>query len=257
MSNTTVIADQWFELHRLDHRITLIRESHVAGWLRCNIWHVQGRDRDLLIDTGMGVRSLKREISALRDRPVICVSTHAHFDHIGGAHEFACRMGHASEADIHQTPDRLNTGDWAPFVRAETFSALPWAGFDHKTYSVTPAPLTDFLDDGDVIDLGDRHFNILHLPGHSPGSIALLEPRTGTLFSGDTIYDGALYDTAYHSDKTQYQESLRRLKSLPLNVVHGGHFGSFDRSRLRTLIDAYLAGDNTILDPTDWVSRQL
>ena len=257
MTTTSAIADQWYELHRFADNVTLIRERHVASWLRCNIWHIQGRTHDLLIDTGMGVRPLKQEISMLRNRPVICVSTHAHFDHIGGAHEFDQRLGHRSEADIHRSPNQSNTGGWAPFVRAETFTALPWEGFHFYAYSVRPAPLTGFLDDGDVIDLGDRHFKILHLPGHSPGSIALFEQRTGILFSGDTVYDGALYDTVYHSDKALYRESLSRLRALPLNVVHGGHFESFDQSRLQTLVDDYLSGSSVIGDPAAWVGRQL
>jgi len=257
MTSRKTVANRWYELHSVDNDITLIRETHVAPWLRCNVWYIKGRDRDLLIDTGMGVKPLKAEISGLRERPVVCVSTHAHFDHIGGAHEFDCRLGHPSEADIHRAPDQKNTGDWTPFVRAETFTALPHEGFRYEDYTVTPAPLTGFLDEGDVVDLGDRHFEILHLPGHSPGSIALLERRTRTLFSGDTLYDGALYDTVYHSNREQFRDSLGRLATMQLDVIHGGHFDSFGRSRMQTLIESYLAGDNVIDDPAAWVGNQV
>ncbi len=254
---TTRIAEYWYEVHPVSDGISLIRETHVATWLRCNIWHVRGRDHDLLIDSGMGVRPLKRELPQLTERPVTCIATHAHFDHIGGQHEFDCRLGHRSEADIHATPTRENTADWGPFVRAETFSALPHSGFDYRTYSVTPAPLTGYLDEGDVVDLGNRHFQVFHLPGHSPGSIALYEESSRTLFSGDTIYDGALYDTVYHSDKALYRQSLERLRSLPVNVVHGGHDDSFGAGRLVELIDDYLSGGNTIVDADAWINSQI
>ena len=221
------------------------------------MWHLQGRTHDLLIDSGMGLRSLKQEISALTERPIICISTHAHFDHIGGAHEFERRLGHRSEAEIHASPDKYNTSDWGPFVRAETFSALPYEHFRYEDYTVRAAPLTGYLDEGDVLDTGDRSFHVMHLPGHSPGSIALYEKNKKRLFSGDVVYDGALFDTVYHSNKEAYRESLRRLKELPVEEVHGGHYDSFGRSRMIELIDDYLAGKNTIQDPDDWVSAQL
>ncbi len=250
-------ASDWYEVHPVGDGISLIRETHVAPWLRCNIWHVRGREHDLLIDSGMGLRPLKKEVSLISGRAVACIATHAHFDHIGGQHEFETRLGHRSEAGIHAAPTRDNAADWAPFIRAETFSALPHDGFDYREYSVTPAPLTGYLDEGDVVDLGDRHFRVLHLPGHSPGSIALYEQATGTLFSGDTVYDGALYDTLYHSDRTLYRQSLERLRSLPVSVVHGGHEDSFGRERLLRLIDDYVDGKNRIGDAGDWVSRQI
>ena len=45
-----------------------------------------------------------------------------------------------------------------------------------------------------MVDIGNRHFEVLHLPGHSPGSIGLWEEASGTLFSGDAVYDGPLLD---------------------------------------------------------------
>jgi glyoxylase-like metal-dependent hydrolase (beta-lactamase superfamily II) len=81
---------------------------------------------------------------------------------------------------------------------------------------------------------------VLHLPGHSPGSIGLWEERTGILFSGDAIYDGELIDYAYHSDPKAYIRTMRRLREMPATVVHGGHFPSFGRERLRALAQAFL-----------------
>ena len=203
------VAVGWYEVHHISNDISLIRETHVASWLRCNIWHIRGRDRDLLIDSGMGLRPLKKEVAQLTEKPVIAVSSHAHFDHIGCAHEFDCRLGHKSEAHIYAAPNEQNTAGWNAFVRAETFSALPYEGFKPEEYDVKAAPLTGHIDEGDVLDLGNRNFRILHLPGHSPGSIALYEENTQTLFSGDVIYNNDLFDTVYHSDRTIYRESLQ------------------------------------------------
>jgi glyoxylase-like metal-dependent hydrolase (beta-lactamase superfamily II) len=83
---------------------------------------------------------------------------------------------------------------------------------------------------------------VIHTPGHSPGGIALWERRTGILLSGDIVYDGPLIDDTYHADLDDYEASLRRLEQLPVSVVHGGHFPSFGRVRLRQLIHEYLDG---------------
>ena len=91
-----------------------------------------------------------------------------------------------------------------------------------------------------MLDLGDRAFEVLHLPGHSPGSIGLWEAATGVLFSGDAVYDGPLLDELDGSDVVAYVATMRRLRELPVGVVHAGHEASFGRERLVELCDAYL-----------------
>ncbi len=82
---------------------------------------------------------------------------------------------------------------------------------------------------------------MLHLPGHSPGSIGLWDARERVLFSGDAIYDGPLLDELPGSDIPDYVATMKRLRDLPVDVVHGGHEPSFGRARLIELCDAYLA----------------
>ena len=240
------VADSWYEIHDIGG-VSHILETHVVAWMRCNMWLVKGRDRDLLIDSGMGLRPLKTEIAALRERPVVAICSHCHFDHIGCSHEFEMRLGHRSEAAVHAAPDLDNSCARA-WIAGELLTALPYAGYSLSQYRITPAPLIGHLDDGDVIDTGDRVFNVLHLPGHSPGSIALYEKSTRTLFSGDVIYDGLLIDSAWHSDPQIYRDSLHRLRELPVEIVHAGHEPSFGRDRLHQLIDTYLQGDMRIAD---------
>ena len=251
------VARDWYQATPIGAGITLIHEIHVASWLRCNIWHVRGRDADLIIDTGMGLRPLTAEIAQLAERPQTAIMTHSHFDHAAGLHQFEHRCGHPEEAAIMAEPTARNTVADSGYVRAETFTALPWEGFSHHDFRVKPAPLTRLLDDGDVLDLGDRVFDVLHLPGHSPGSIALYERKTEILFSGDVIYDGALIDDLYHSDPAVLAESHARLRELPVSVVHAGHFNSFGKGRLIALLDEYKAGGLRVGDPGNWIAGEL
>ena len=124
-------------------------------------------------------------------------------------------------------------------VRLES-PETPAADYDLDGYRVQSAPVTGTVEDGSVLDLGDRAFEVLHLPGHSPGSIGLYERATKTLFSGDAIYDGPLIDDCYHSNLDDYIRTMRRVRDLPARIVHGGHFPSFGRERLRDLAQAFL-----------------
>jgi glyoxylase-like metal-dependent hydrolase (beta-lactamase superfamily II) len=248
----------WFERRAVGGGITHITEPHVDPFLRCNCWHVRGRDADLLVDTGLGIVSLLAyAVDLFAGRRVIAVATHYHFDHVGSLHEFDERLIHGSEAEIIE--DRARIDGWLRFDRepnaaplqveeagyvlpadGELLSAVPTADFDRGAYSVVPCTATRTIDDGDELDLGDRIFQVLHLPGHSPGSIGLWEEETGVLFSGDAVYDGPLLDENANSDIAAYRDTMRRLAVLPVNVVHGGHEPSFGRARLVELCDAYL-----------------
>jgi glyoxylase-like metal-dependent hydrolase (beta-lactamase superfamily II) len=230
----------WYETIRMSDDVTLIHEPWIKPFYRCNMWHVRGRDRDLLFDTGLGHVSLRSYVPLVTGRPVVCIASHTHFDHIGSHHEFDDRRVELSEAEILADPRR----EWTLADRYATddmFERRP-AGWAAAAYRIPPAPATTALADGDRIDLGNRAFEVIHTPGHSPGGIALFEARTGILLSGDIIYDGPLIDDAYHSNRIDYALTLEKLRPLRVEVVHGGHFPSFGPVRYRQIIDEYLAG---------------
>ena len=66
------------------------------------------------------------------------------------------------------------------------------------------------------------------------------EAASGTLFSGDVVYDGPLLDELDGSSIADYLHTMERLRSLPVSVVHAGHNDSFGRDRLVELTDAYI-----------------
>lgn len=237
----TIPPKDWYRQRSAGDGITWIDEPNILEFYRCNIWHVRGRDRDLMVDSGMGVVSLREWVPLVSERPLDAVASHTHFDHIGCHHEFDCRLCHAAEADILAAPSRASTlAD--PYVTDAIFEALPEVPYSSITYAVKRAPATRILQDGDVIDLGDRHFEVIHTPGHSPGGIALWEAATGVLIAGDIVYNGPLIEDCYHSDAADYVRSMERLLRLPVRVVHGGHFPSFSGERLGQIITGWLKG---------------
>ena len=234
--------DSWYETRSLSDGVTWIYEPFIKDYYRCNIWHVRGRERDLLIDSGMGVVSLREQVALLAERPILAVASHTHFDHIGTHHEFPHRAVHPAEADILAHPTRGNTVAEKYVADNSIFTALPPGDWQALRYEVLPAPAQTMLIEGSIVDTGDRSFEIFHLPGHSDGSIALYERATETLFSGDVIYDGELaYDVENAAEMQLYVASMKRLLDLPVRVVHGGHYPSFGRDRMLAIARAFLA----------------
>jgi len=248
------IAEQWFVRTSADHGVSLITEPHVHPLLRCNVWHVRGARFDLVIDTALGVSPI-RSVIEQQDLPeLVVVATHSHGDHVGGLHEFDQRIVHALEAgdvaaasmatvEVGHYPESV----LAPYRDAgyefdDLFiDAVPTGGLAATVFEVAAAPATRIVEDGDVIDIGDRVFEVMHLPGHSPGSIGVWEQATGILFSGDAVYDGPLLDELEGANKEDYLATMERLRQLPVSVVHGGHEPSFGRDRLLEICDTYLA----------------
>jgi glyoxylase-like metal-dependent hydrolase (beta-lactamase superfamily II) len=231
----------WWRVRGVGDGVTWIDEPHVREFYRCNVWHVRGRDRDMLVDSGMGVVSLRNWVPVVTERPLEAVASHTHFDHVGCHHEFPCRSCHGAEAHLLRAPTRENTfAD--KYVTDDIFTALPPEPYRSSTYAVAAAPATRLLWDGDVVDLGDRRFEVIHTPGHSPGGIALWEAATGVLFSGDIVYDGELIEGTSAQEQDQYIRSMERLLALPVRVVHGGHFPSYSGERHHAIIRDWLEG---------------
>lgn len=249
------MAERWFDVIAHDDGITQFVEPHAHRIIRCNIWHVRGRDRDLVVDAGIGVASLAEAMGTLRRRATVCVATHVHYDHVGGLHEFEHRLMHPAgaaqmTAGLVRMPLRWSAFEPAMVAAArsigyaidrdEMLDALPRDRFDVDDFHSVGAPATGVVDEGSRIDLGDRCFEVLHLPGHTEDSIGLWEADTQTLFAGDAVYDGPLIDFLPESRIDDYVATMRRLRDLPAAVVHAGHDPSFGRGRLVELTENYL-----------------
>ena len=251
-----VATGDWFARRKVDDRTWHLWEQHAHPFLQCNVWLVRGRARSLLVDTGLGIVSLTEAARDLFDQPIAAVATHYHFDHVGSLHEFSDRYAHPEAAPFLASAEEIGGGlrkrGFEPFVWEyfeasgyvlpdELLTALPTADFDVDAYAVAPCVANHQLEEGDTIDLGDIAFEVLHLPGHSPDSIGLLDRASGTLFSGDAIYDGPLIKGFYDGGPEAYIATMERLRELPVTVVHGGHEPSFGRDRLVELCDQFLA----------------
>ena len=261
LPSATSRDEPWFAATPAGAGVTLLTEPFVDEFLRANLWLV-ARPRPRPAD-----RQRQRHRSRCCRRcapckskpgkPLLAVVTHAHSDHMGGLHEFADRLVHRLEAEA-----LARAADAACLVSADPPTSLeprsPQDGLraarraDHGVaagglrpgglQSSSGRPRPHVLDEGDTIDLGDRVFAVLHLPGHSPGSIGLWEEKTGILFSGDAVYrDGPLLDQMPGSDVGAYLKTMERMRELPVSIVHAGHDPSFAQTELTGITEHYLA----------------
>lgn len=242
---------RWFRVSDVGDGVTLVEEPYVDPLLSANIWHVRGRDRDLVVDAGLGVVSLRAQLPWLFEHDPVVVLSHAHLDHMGGAHEFAdCRV-HAAEAAQVRRPEPvslagprlleilgLDAGEEP--VPDLLLTAVPDADYDPGAYALEGVPGVTALGDGDVVDLGDRQLRVLHLPGHTPGSINLHDAEAGHLFTGDVLYDGGLIDTCVGSDIEAYVGTMRAVLEVPLTRAFPGHGSILDRREVRRIATDYV-----------------
>jgi hypothetical protein len=159
-----------------------------------------------------------------------------------------CFLIIGSERDILVHSGRSVAGDqidalWRSGIELSEFmvDAVPCSNYDLEAYYRGPVEPTDLVEEGDVIETGDCRFEVLHLLGPSPGSIALWEPTTGSLYAGDAIYDGVLIDTVPGASPLAYLSTMERLKGLTLREVFGGHNDPMSRSRMMEVFDAFVA----------------
>ncbi len=206
------VAQEWYEVYKISHDTLAIYEPF--QFEEAISYLVIGKEKGILIDTGTGIGDLRKLVQELTDLPVSVVNTHTHWDHIGANSQFdsiACFNHPECIKKLLQgvKNDRLRssiTGD-------SIWKSLP-EEFDSDTWEIPPAKPTDLLEDGDIIDLGvGRELEVIYTPGHSPGSICLLDKKIRLLFSGDTFFPGPLYAYPADVDIGQYRASIDLLKS--------------------------------------------
>jgi glyoxylase-like metal-dependent hydrolase (beta-lactamase superfamily II) len=147
------------------------------GMVKCYL--LAGKERALLIDTGNGVGDLKALVSSLTDRPVMLVNTHADGDHTG------CN-------------DQFDT----PYLHPSEFSY-----FEERN----PGKAHLALPDNARVYLGERWIEVLLIPGHTCGSIALLDEERKYLFSGDMVSESPIFMFGAQRSMLAYYASLERL----------------------------------------------
>ena len=237
--------EQPFSVKKVHDGVFMLREVFFEALNQANIWLVQGSSSDLVIDTGIGLWDLQgflRQQGLIGEKPVQAVATHMHYDHSGGLHQFEKFSIHYLEADAIRNGNQYDMARF--FLRNADIAVPPSEGWKFSDYRVKAAEPSTVLEEGHVFDLGNRSLRVLHFPGHTAGSIGLIDEKARILFSGDTVYESnPLIDFLPTSDVNSFVQSCRRLQNLSnhVDVVFPGHGDSFDSRRLHELASDYIS----------------
>lgn len=177
-----------YKIIQIDSQTWRIEDQGVRFFL------LTGDSEALFIDSGMTVHNLKEIAKSLTSLPVRLLNTHADPDHIGGNQEFeTVYMNPAELSNYHKT--------------------------QHRTGSITP------VWDGDIIDLGNRPLQVITLPGHTPGSIALLDVTRKVLIGGDPVQDGSIFMFGIQREIHAYRHSLEKLEKFTdkFDLIYPSH----------------------------------
>ena len=210
---------EWFTVGRIDAQTYVISEPR--HWERPHCYLLEGSERSLLIDTGLGICDISVPVSELTSKHVTAALTHVHWDHIGGLWHYGDFCAHAAELSW------LTGGFPLPAAAVREMLARGYVlpeGFDTAKYELFQGAPARLLEDGDVIDLGGRRIEAVHTPGHSPGHLCYYERERGYLFTGDLVYEGTLYASYPSTDPAAYLASLERVAALPAGRLSPGHY---------------------------------
>jgi glyoxylase-like metal-dependent hydrolase (beta-lactamase superfamily II) len=210
------VATDWFEVYRAADGVFAIAEPHqfqeVISYL------IVGSDRALMFDTGLGLAPIRPVVEQLTSLPVEVLNSHTHFDHVGGNAEFdriAAMDTPYTKANARGFGHEALAGEVAP----TSFCKGPPKDADTAGFRTRPWTKTRSVAGGDKIDLGGRVLEVLHVPGHTPDALALLDRVNGLLWTGDSYYDGTIWLYVPETSLDDYERSMAILASVSVPAL--------------------------------------
>lgn len=223
---------EWFDVTQPRENVYRIREG--APQLPCHSYLLVGGGDALLIDTGLGIGALRGLVEDLAGSTPAVMLTHAHWDHLGAAHEFDEVFVHPSERhpdgtvslDVFEARFAHRPGIFLDAWR-DAGRDLP-TGFDPESYRIRPTSTVGTVEGGDRVERAGRMLEVVEVPGHSPGQVALIDRDAGIGFGGDVLEPGGtVYAHFAGCDLAAYRESLSQLIDLrddgAFDVLLTGH----------------------------------
>ncbi len=195
----------------------------------CSAYLLVGDKCGLVIDTGFAVENIRAYVQTLTEKPVdMVVNTHGHFDHTAGNGRFP---------QVYMNE------------RALPAAKTPYPSLNPSDY-IVDYPVT-FVGDGYCFDLGDRKVEVIEIPGHSMGDIALLDKKGRILFSGDEVGDRVAFIWMQNEPQPTVEQHFRNMQKLSSRKDEFDHvcFGHNEGCQMTdaSIIEDYLENDIRIM----------
>ena len=173
-------------------------QSMAPGNPTGNSYLIIGEKSAVLFDLAVNLPDIHEYVKTLTDKPVKLVLSHGHYDHCYHLEKFR---------DVWMHPND-------EFLLRQGMLGMP---------PVDPCPSIHYLNNGDVIELGNHLLEVIHIPGHTPGSILLLDKKYRLLFSGDTCARRLLYGLHGVIPFKDFCQTLKRLQEKEFDVFYSAH----------------------------------
>ena len=198
---------------------------------------------------------IKPVVEQITDLPITVINSHTHFDHVGGNWEFSNILA------IDTAYTKANMAGFqhnriAQDFTDNSFCIDPPINADLENIYTKQWEASEYIKDGDTIDLGDRIIEIIQVPGHTPDSLVLLDRKERLLFTGDTYYDAELWLYVPETNIKNYQNSIDRLVTIETQIdyIFGAHRKArVDTGILKNVKEALkkLTTDESLFDKND------
>ncbi len=207
-------------IDKIDENTWRFTESVLGEKVYCYL--LEGGTGALLIDTAYGFTDIPKAIRQLTDKPLTVVNTHGHFDHISGNYLYPRVHMSLEDREVYARHSRRSTIEdilkEAKSGITGKLMVLLLSPLLSKVYS-HPFPETEVLPEEGYFDLGGRKIRIIPTPGHTGGSISLLDENNHWLFSGDTCGDAGML--LQFPESTSVKSFHKTIKTL-LEMVESG-----------------------------------
>lgn len=164
------------EIIQIDNKTWRIEDTYVRFFL------IAGEEKAVLLDSGINCANARKIAESLTDLPIMLINTHGDGDHVSGTGDFD---------EVHMAPQDY---------------------YNKEMDKLFPETKLVELNDGDVIDLGGRRLEVIAIPGHTKGSIAILDVTNRYLFSGDSVQSGFIFMFGDHRNPEDFEDSLIKLE---------------------------------------------
>ncbi|MGT2884056.1 MBL fold metallo-hydrolase [Streptococcus ferus] len=223
------------------------------GMNQSGIYLLVGEEDAILIDTGNGLSDLPAGIKEITDLPVTVINTHGHYDHTRGNHYFETVYQSEKDAQVYA---EYNTVEKVK-EKMDEISPLIQLLLSAENETIYNTPIKEdvlALPESGSFDFAGRNLEIIELPGHTPGSIGLIDDATKSVFVGDALTKGGFLLGLEESLSPETQkETLLKLKELfesgRVTAAYGGHVNTAmtleDVEKGLTIVNKIIDGDLT------------